>query len=192
MRCLWQCTFAASWRGASAKRTEQERTIKSLFWLAVLVSAGIYGSGSWTFREVNVSQLLENWEEAAKRGDADAICNTLAPDMTFSTHDTIGARVQDRAGGRAEFCEYLDKVVPLLAQKVRSTNTTRDNLTVTRDPLHWWTAEVSYTEHEETTLDSGLHMKTEDENHLTLVKTVEGLRVRRLDSHSRLVSANGG
>jgi hypothetical protein len=106
--------------------------------------------------------------------------------MTFSTHDSIGDRVLDRKGDRAEFCDSLNKVLPRLAQSLKSANTTRDNFTVTRDATHWWTADISYTEHEEMTFDTGMHLKQVSENHLTLVKTLKGLRVKRLVSDTQL------
>jgi hypothetical protein len=164
----------------------KERNIKTLFWLAVLVAAGLYSCGSWSFRASSLNAFLDGWEAASRRGDAGPICDSLAFDMTFSTHDSVGDRALDRKGDRAEFCDSLNKVLPRLAQSVKSTNTTRDNLTVTRDATHWWTADVSYIEHEEMTLDTGMHLKQVSENHLMLVKTLRGLRVKRLVSDSQL------
>lgn len=152
----------------------------------MLVAAGLYGSGSWSFRETGLNTMLDRWQEASRRGDAAPICDSLAFDMTFSTHDRIGDRALDRKGDRTEFCDSLNKVLPRLAQSLKSVNTTRENIVVTRDPMHWWTADVAYTEHEEMTLDTGVHLKQVSENHLTLIKTVKGLRVKRLVSDSRL------
>jgi hypothetical protein len=36
------------------------------------------------------------------------------------------------------------------------------------------------------TLDTGMHLKQVSENHLTLVRTIRGLRVKRLVSDSQL------
>ena len=134
-----------------------------------------------------MSKLLDQWEEDTRRGDAAAMCASFTPDMTFAIHEHIGARTEDGAGDHDKMCAYLDKVVPLLAQKEKSVNVTRNSFTVTRYGLHWLTADVSYTEHREITLDSGLHLKQVSEDHLTLVKTLAGLRVTRLESDSRLV-----
>jgi hypothetical protein len=154
--------------------------------LAILAAAGFYLSGSLSFREASVNRFLAGWEEDTRRGDADAACETLAQDMTFSVHEHIGARAQDAQGNRDEFCSYLHKSIPLLAKQVASTDVTRDHFTVTRDALHWWTANVSYTEHRDLTLVSGLHLKQVSEDHVTLVKTLKGLRLERLESDARL------
>ena len=134
-----------------------------------------------------MSKLLDSWEEDTRRGDADAMCESFTPDMTFAIHDHIGARVENGEGDRDKMCAYLDKVVPLLAQKEKSVEVKREGFTVKRYGLHWLTADVSYTEHREITLDSGMHLKQVSEDHLTLVKTTKGLRVTRLESESRLV-----
>lgn len=55
--------------------------------------------------------------------------------------------------------------------------------------MHPLTADVSYTEHLDTTLKSGLHLKQVSEDRLTLITTFKGLRVKRLDSESWLVQA---
>ena len=69
---------------------------------------------------------------------------------------------------------------------VTDDNVTREDFKVTRPSLHWWTAEVSYTEHRDRTLQNGMHLKTISEDHLVLVKTFAGMRLKRLESDERL------
>jgi len=160
--------------------------MKTLIWLIVLVAAGIYGSGYWSFREANVNALLEKWEVDTRRGDALAMCDQFTPDMTFSTHATVNGRSIDREGDRSLMCADMQKLLPALAKVVTDDNVTRDNFKVTRHGLHWWTAEVSYTEHRDRTLQNVMHLKTVSEDHLVLVKTFDGVRLKRLESDERL------
>ena len=165
----------------------KEGAIKTLIWLGLLVAACVYGSGYWAFREASINELLGKWEDASRRGAVQELCDTFTPDMTYSLHDQIGARSQDQAGGRAEMCAYLQKTVPAMSKAITAVSVTRENLKVTRQGLHWWTAEVSYMEHRDTTLGSTLHVKTISEDRLILVETFAGVRVKRLESEDRLV-----
>jgi hypothetical protein len=160
--------------------------MKTLIWLVVLVAAGIYGSGYWSFREASVKALLDKWEVETRRGDSQAICDQFNPDMTFSTHATVNGRSIDREGDRSLMCADIQKLLPTLAKVVTEDNVTRDNLKVTHPGLHPWTAEVSYTEHRDRTLRNAMHLKTVSEDHLVLVKTFEGIRLKRLEYDERL------
>jgi hypothetical protein len=160
--------------------------MKTVIWLGVLVTAWVYGSGYWAFREAGVNEFLEKWEDATRRGDAQAMCETFTPDMTFSIRDRTTGRMLEQEGDRSEMCAYLQKVLPAMAKFVSDVKLTRDNFRATRHGLHWWTAEVSYTEHRDTTLKSALHLKTISEDRLILVKSFDGLRVRRLESEDGL------
>jgi hypothetical protein len=166
--------------------TRQGGIIKTLIWLGLLVAVGVYGSGSWTFREAGIKAMLDKWEDDARRGDAQATCDSFAPDMTFSMHGTVNGRSTDREGDRAQMCADLQKLLPVLAKVVTDVKVTRDNLKVTRHGLHWWTAEVSYNEHRDRTLQNGMHLKTLSADHLVLVKSFDGVRLKRLESDERL------
>ena len=81
--------------------------------------------------------------------------------MTFSTHNRVGAQVHEQSGDRAEFCAYLDKVLPVAARMMTSDTVTREHFTAARHGMHWLTADVTYIEHEELVLKNGLHVKQE-------------------------------
>jgi hypothetical protein len=83
-------------------------------------------------------------------------------------------------------CADIKKLLPALVKVVTDDNVTRDNFKVTRSGLHWWNADVSYTEHRDRTLRNAMHLKTISEDHLVLVKTFEGVRLERLESNERL------
>ena len=154
--------------------------------MGLLVAIGVYGSGAWTFREAGINAILEKWEADTRRGDAQTMCDSFTPDMTFSTHATVNGRTIDREGDRALMCADVQKLLPALAKVVTDVQVTRDNLKVTRHGLHWWTAEVSYTEHRDRTLQNALHLKTSSEDHLVLVKSFDGVRIKRLEADERL------
>ncbi len=160
--------------------------MKKVVLMGLLILMWIYGSGYWAFTETNVNNLLDEWELASARGDAEAVCSTFADDMTFSMEEHAPAETFNREGGKDELCAYLRKMVPALARAVSSRNLKRDDLTVKRSWLHPWSAEVSYTEYRTTVLASGPNIKTISNDRIALVKSLKGVLVRRLESVSRL------
>jgi hypothetical protein len=87
-------------------------------------------------------------------------------------------------GNKADFCAYLDKALPAMSKALTGVQVTRDDFTIKRDPWHWWTADVSYTEHRTTSLAGGVELKTLGQDHLVLVKTLTGVRVKRLEAET--------
>lgn len=160
--------------------------MKKLVLLGLLILAWIYGSGYWAFRETSVNSLLNDWDAASAKGDAETVCGTFADDMTFSLEEHSADDSSTRQGGKEELCAYLRKLAPVMARAITSTNVSRDNLTVAHSWLHPWTAEVSYTEHRTTGIASRGTVKTISSDHIALVKSLRGVLVTRLESVSRL------
>lgn len=160
--------------------------MKKVLLIGLLILIWVYGSGYRAFTDANVNKVLNEWEDATRRGDAEATCATFADDMTFALEEHTAESTVKHEGGKDELCAYVRKLLPAMVRAVSSTNVTRDNLTVTRSWLHCWTAEVSYTEHRTTGLASGLSVRTVSDDRLTLVKSFGGVLVRRLESVSRL------
>ncbi len=159
--------------------------MKKVLWLVVLIAVWVYGSGYWAFTDANVNRFLNEWEGATARGDADAICKTLADGMTFSMHDDSTATPFDMEGNKEDFCAYVKKSVPMMAKIMSSSQVTREEFKVERKGLlHWWTAEVSYTELRTTGIARTLNVKTISEDKLILTKTFSGVLVKRLESES--------
>ena len=150
----------------------------------MLVTAWAYGSGRWAFTETHVNEFLSQWEEAAAQGDADAICDTLADDLTFTLNDRSAGTPLEAEGGKEDLCAYFQKVIPIMAKVASSSEVRRDDLVIKRDTWHWWTADVSYTEYRSMRIAASMTLKTIGEDRMTLVKTLKGLRVKRLESQS--------
>jgi ketosteroid isomerase-like protein len=159
--------------------------LKKLVWLTVMVIAWVYGSGYFAFTGSNVNGFLNQWEAATAKGDAEAICQTLADDMTFSMHDESSERPFDMEGNKEDFCAYLEKALPMMSKVVSSMQLTREDLIVKRQGWFGWRAEVSYTEHRVTGIADRMSVKTISTDKLLLVKTLSGVLVKRLDSENR-------
>ena len=107
-----------------------------------------------------------------------------AHNVRGSITDHTMDRVFNLEGGKTQFCDYLDRALPLMSKALRSTNVVREDFVVKHRPWHWWTADVSYTEHRRMGMVGGVELKTKGEDHLVLVKTLSGLRLERLEAES--------
>lgn len=137
-------------------------------------------------RQANVYRLLDTWDEATRNGDSKPVCDALTPDVTYSIRDHVGAQLHERSGSRDEFCDYLDKFMPVMAKKMTSYGVTREHYTATRGGMLLLSAEVSYTEHEDIVFTDGMHIKQNNEIHLTIKSTLEGLRVTHFEGDNRV------
>jgi hypothetical protein len=158
--------------------------MKKLLVFVLLIALAVFAMGRWSLSESGATEFLTQWEDQTVRGDASGMCATLADDVHVSITDHTMERSFNLEGGKAEFCDYLERALPLMSKALRSMNVTRDDFLVRHRPWHWWTADVSYTEHRRAELVGGLELKTQGEDHLVLVKTLSGLRVQRLEAET--------
>jgi|HubBroStandDraft_5_1064220.scaffolds.fasta_scaffold408641_1 hypothetical protein len=162
--------------------------MKKLLIFGLLVVVGVYGSGAWTFSQAHLNGLLGDWEDMSAKGDADAICDTFADDMTFSFDEHTTESSGIREGDKQELCAYLRKLEPAMARAGVTSTVTRENISVTRSWLHPWTAELSYTEHRTTLVPSRGSIRTVSNDRIALVKSLRGVLITRLESVIRIDS----
>ncbi|GFE81235.1 hypothetical protein GCM10011487_32350 [Steroidobacter agaridevorans] len=166
--------------------------MKKLFWVVTIALAWIYGSGFMSLGPRGAMNYLDEWEQLSLNGDADGICEMMHEDLEFSIDDrTTPGRPLDMEGGKEDLCDYYAQVVPAMKLVVSGMNVRRDDVEVSRDWLHPWTAEVSYTEQRSVTM-AGIQMKvhTVGEDRVTLVKTLtDGVKIKALHAKTRMTHA---
>ena len=162
--------------------------MKKLLWAAALALGWIYGSGFLSLGESGSLKFLNEWEQSSLSGDADALCAMLHDDLEFSIDDrSTPGQPLELAGGKAELCDYYSKVVPAMKHIVTGMNVTRNDMSVQREWLHPWTADVSYVE-ERTVSMSAIRMNitTTGQDRITLVKTLtDGVKIKSLHAKTR-------
>lgn len=131
--------------------------------------------------------FLDELEALSLQGKSDDYCARLHADLRVSVHDHSADPPADFTGGRAEFCDYVSYAAKGMGLLGISTRVTRDDFTVMRDWRHPWTARVSY--HEDrvtmmTKVNATVHTRSEDS--LTLVQTLDGIKLISLDSRVSL------
>jgi hypothetical protein len=162
--------------------------VKKIFWALVLAGAGIYGTGAVKLSESGANRFLNQLETLSLQGKGAQYCELLHEDLEVSIRDhTAPGSPRDFTGGKAEFCDYVSEAAKGMSLINPETHLTRDDFTVTRSWLHPWTAHVSYHETRTTTMTLvNVTLNTTSDDTWTLVNTLDGLRVLKLESDSRL------
>ena len=166
--------------------------MKKIFWTVALALAWSYGSGFMSLGPRGAMSYLDEWEQLSLNGDADGICEMMHEDLEFSIDDrSMPGQPLDMEGGKAELCDYYAQVVPAMKFVVNGMSVRRDDVEVSRDWLHPWTAEVSYTERRSISM-AGTKVHTVGEDSLTLVKTLTGgVKIKSLHAQTRMTRPEG-
>jgi hypothetical protein len=169
--------------------------MKKLVVYAVLVLIGVYGVGSYKLNQSGVNRFLDNMLTMTNQGDVEGLCDIFASDARVVIIDHTAPAGSQADGGKMEgnrdvFCERMRLVIPALAASGASIATERVDLIVSRSPwLHPWSADVSYTEKQSTTIQAGARsmvIATESDDKLQLVMTFSGVKIKRLESEQWL------
>ncbi|HTU65663.1 MAG TPA: hypothetical protein VMF52_06925 [Steroidobacteraceae bacterium] len=158
--------------------------MKTIAALIVLAITGFYGACSWALSAGNASRFLDDMETLSLHARMDAYCARLADELEVSIRDRTADPPAEFDGGKPEFCAYVTAATRNVALLGLATAVTRNDFTVTRDWLRPWTVRVHYREDRTTTTRQFAPVHTQGEDDATLVLTVSGIQLRRLDSRS--------
>jgi hypothetical protein len=164
------------------------KKLRLLAVLALMAIAGIYVQSAIALSEGGANNFLNELEDISMRGEGDKYCASLHEDMRASISDHSAEPPAEFEGGKKEFCAYVTYATKGLSMLGASTHAQRDEFTVQRSWLHPWTADVSYVETRTTSFAQGnVSIRTESEDRWTRVETFGGIKVKRLDSKTRLL-----
>jgi len=158
-----------------------------LFWVAVILLAGVYGWGYASLNESAAIHFLNDMETMTANGDAQGLCDLLTDDMQVSILDHTSGKDQVTTGGKAVACEQIRSTAPAMALLKATIEVQREKLKVQRTLLKPWTMDVSYTEKRHTNVQrAGIELNTESEDKLTLIRTFSGVKIKYLASEAWL------
>jgi hypothetical protein len=157
--------------------------------IAAAVAIGaIWGLPAVTLSERGITAYLDELEGFSLEGDAPSYCARLHADLQVVVWDATASTGATRIeGGKREWCDYVSysaKGIELLGLE---TQVTRNAFTVHRRWVAPWRAEVSYAETRTSTMRLlGKTVNTVSDDRWTLVQTLTGVKVLRLESSARL------
>jgi len=160
--------------------------MKKILLIVALVLGGIYGTGYVSLSEGGANRFLNKMEALTMEGDAKRICDLFADDLQVKLNDhTAGGGKRGKfSGGKQEFCDYYKLTAPAMSMLQASTTVQRQDFVVKRDVwLHPWTANVTFTELRSMRFQAaGVSMDTESDDQMVLVRTLGGVKIKRLES----------
>jgi len=161
--------------------------MKKIFLLLLVAVGGIYGTAALKLSESGANDFLNELEQLSLSGQAGEYCARLHEDLAVSIEDRSGNPPAVFDGGRKEFCGFVSEAAKGMDLLGAGTHVTRDDFTVTRSWLHPWTAQVSYKEDRITTMSRiNQSVHTQGKDQLTLVMTLRGVKMLKLESHTWL------
>ena len=156
--------------------------MKKMLVLATLLLIGVFVTGRVTLGEAGAMRYITTMENHMSRGDADAVCGMFHEELEVDIRDRSGGVNQDTSGGKKELCELTRTVARMLAKVPHTTNVDFDVKSVKRDWMHPWTSEVHYVEERSLTIGGEVSLKTVSEDTITLVQTLSGVKLRKLQA----------
>jgi hypothetical protein len=160
--------------------------MRKIVWLAILAVAGVYGTGYFSLGESGARSFLDQVESLTVNGKAEELCDLLTDDATFAMNDHTAGRAGEASGNKQDLCELYQAIAPAMMLMRTQMQVERRGFTVKRDwLLHPWTADVSYTEFRTMSIPrAGVKIETESDDKLTLVRTLSGVKIRRVESET--------
>jgi len=157
--------------------------MKKIIVLLAATFAASYSYGILSLSESGANRFLDELEALSLQGKSAEYCARLHPDLRVSVRDHSADPPADFDGGREDFCGYVSYAAKGMGLLGISTHVARNDFTITRDWLHPWTAQARYHEDRITTMTK-VHVvvHTRSEDSLTLVQTLDGIKLLTLDS----------
>jgi hypothetical protein len=163
--------------------------MKKLITLALVIVAGVYLAGWLKLSMSGSARFIDTLDELLIQGKSDELCDRMHADLRVSVEDRTGPQPVEIVGGKDEYCDYVSMAAKGMGLLGVSMHTVRHDYTVERSWRHPWTAHVRY--HEERTTTMSLvnqTVRSESDDHLTLVYTFAGVKLLGLEARSRLAS----
>lgn len=161
--------------------------MKKLVILALLAIAVAFVSGRMKLGESGAVDFLVRMENLMNQGKADEVCDMFHDDLEVNISDYTLRSPKEISGGKDELCDLTHDTVDSLGKVPHRMNVQWNDIEVTRSWAHPWTSEISYTEERTMSLSgANIRIHTTSEDTITLVQTLGGVKLRRLDAESRV------
>lgn len=162
--------------------------MKTILLLIAFAAAAIWGWPAVALSENAATAYLDELEALSMQGRAAAYCDHMHDDLVVSVADSTSSNGAIRIdGGKKEWCAYIAYATKGLSLLGMESRVSRSGLTVARSWRHPWTADVAYEERRTSTMRSiGTTSHTRSTDRWTLVQTLSGVKVLRLEVDSRI------
>jgi hypothetical protein len=151
--------------------------------LAVALFVAFFMHAKISFSEPKVMTWIAAHSVKAMSGDTSA-CEDYTDDMEV-TLTAASARGQwEVEGGKAEMCGYMKQAAATFTVLQAQTQTQFDQVEITRSGFPWMSAKVKYVQRTSVNVNNVPPITMESEDTLVLVRTLSGMKIKAVDSHS--------
>ena len=157
--------------------------------LVAAAAAVTWGWPALTLSDKAAIAYLDELEALSMQGHPDDYCERMHDDLEVAVSDATSdlagpVRIE---GGKQTWCEHIAFVSKGVMQLGMQTRATRNNFQVSRRWNEPWTARVSYDEERTSTIPrQNVTLRTVSSDRWVLVNTFRGVKVRGLESDSRI------
>lgn len=157
--------------------------MKRILFLAVLAVIAVFVTGSITLSEAGAMRFLMNMSTLTDQGKGEEVCDQLHDDLEFHLIDHTSPSTKELKGGKQELCSLIKASVAALSAVPHDRHSNFTKVNVTREWLHPWTSQVSYTEDQDITIrGANVTLKTTSDDKVTLVQTFTGVKLLKIDA----------
>jgi hypothetical protein len=157
--------------------------MKKVVFLLIFAVIGVYGVGRVRLGESGAVRFLSEMDSQMTGGNGQKVCEMFHDDLEVQIADHSGESLEEVSGGKKEFCELTVATAASLNLLPHSMNVEFTEVTAKQDWLHPWTSEVSYLENRSLSiLGTNVTLRTVSKDHITLVHTFSGVKLRKIRS----------
>jgi hypothetical protein len=157
--------------------------MKRIVVLLVLALVGVYGTGRFNLGESGAMRFMAKMESLMREGSGADVCDMFHDDLEVEVIDHSGDETREVAGGKTEFCELTKATAAGLRQLPHSMNVNYTEVTAKQSLTSPWTSRVTYDEHRTLTIQgANISLRTVSNDEITLVQTLEGVKLRKVKS----------
>jgi len=157
--------------------------MKKVIVFALLAAIGAFLWGRLSLGESGAMRFVAKMDSLMNEGRADEVCAMFHDDLEFSIvdHTASGGGSTTLEGNKQDFCETTQEQVAALQKVPHTMRVEFNDVTVTRDWLHPWTSEISYTEDRSFSIrGANITLNTTSDDTITLVQTFSGVKLLKV------------
>lgn len=151
--------------------------------LAAALFGAFYGHARMQFSETRLMAWVAAHSAKSMSGDTSA-CEDYTDDMEV-TLTSAGARGRwEVEGGKEQMCGYMKQAAAAFTVLQASTHSQFDQVEISPSGFPWMSAKVKYLQRTTINANNIPPMTIESEDTLVIVRTLTGIKIKAVDSHS--------
>lgn len=157
--------------------------MKRIVLLLVLALAAVYGIARFNLGEAGAMRFMAKMESLMGDGNGAGVCDMFHDDLEVRVVDHSGEETREVVGGKTEFCELTKAAAAGLRELPHSMNVTYTDVSAAQSLTNPWTSQVRYDEHRALTIQgANITLRTVSNDEITLVQTLDGVKLRKVKS----------